>query len=196
MRPSKPDPAPKDPQESCTEAGSDLRQQWIAFLETLYASVSENSGLQCESLCHARCCPKVKTPKNQAEAVGHVAIFLPFELENIVSKTGIEPDQFQTAQIEFTPGTPIDIGFITNDLPCPFLREDHRCGIYEFRPLDCRSFPLIPVFQSDGGLNFRVDHACPSAKTHFPTHQEHLKDIWRGLLPRLPMNYRKLYNDL
>lgn len=41
-----------------------------------------------------------------------------------------------------------------DSLPCPALESDGRCGLYEFRPLVCRSMGLPP----DDGL--RVTGAC------------------------------------
>lgn len=41
-----------------------------------------------------------------------------------------------------------------DSLPCPALKSDGRCGVYEFRPLVCRSMGL----PSDNGL--RVVGAC------------------------------------
>lgn len=41
-----------------------------------------------------------------------------------------------------------------DSLPCPALENDGRCGLYEFRPLVCRSMGI----PSDNGL--QVDGAC------------------------------------
>ena len=173
-----------------------VRSDWFQQIETLHSSITEASGVECATCCSARCCPKAKTAGPIDEPVGHVAIMLPFELEYILSKTNIDPEKLQHTQIEFSSDTTLNIGFMTCAVPCPFLTPDNQCGIYEFRPLDCRSFPLIPFFNEDGSIRFYVDEVCPSAITFSPAYAEELKQIWKALLPRLPMSYRSLYNDL
>lgn len=175
---------------------SALQLEWFQRLTKLYHSISESSGLQCDTRCHARCCPKQKTAQNIADAIGHVAIMLPFEREHIIAKTGITPQKIQTIRIPFLEATHIDIGFITNELPCPFLSSGNQCSIYEIRPLDCRSFPLIPVFQDDGTLNFRMDNDCPSVITFSSSYKDAFKQLWVELLPHLPMSYRMTFNEL
>ncbi len=173
-----------------------LKQDWFQRLTTLYNSISESSGLECETRCHGRCCPKQKTAQNIAEAIGHVAIMLPFEREYIIAQTGISPNLIQSIRIPFSNNNELDIGFITNDLPCPFLTKENHCAIYNIRPLDCRSFPLIPVFEEDGTLNFRVDNDCPSVITFSSSYRESFQYLWLELLPHLPMSYRMTFNDL
>lgn len=53
-----------------------------------------------------------------------------FEAEYIYLKTGIphNPD---------TPHT------FNNEKPCPFLASDGQCGIYQFRPMVCRTFHAV-----------------------------------------------------
>jgi len=182
------------PEDAATSAT--LCATWFQRLDIVYQSITENSALECATRCSARCCPKSKALKNIDDAVGHVAIMLPFEMEYIRSKTNINPSQFQYARIEFTPDTAINIGFMTSEVPCPFLTANNQCGIYNIRPLDCRSFPLIPVFNPEGTINFRVDKECPSAMTFSITYQTQLKKVWKELLPSLPMSYRMLYNQL
>jgi len=62
--------------------------------------------------------------------------------------------------------------------------------------MDCRSFPLIPVFGSDGSLGFRIDSNCPSQGTFAADYQDRMKSVWQDLLPHLPMAYRMLYKRL
>jgi len=173
-----------------------LRTMWFQIIENLHKSITEKSGLECATRCSAYCCPKPKTPKNISKAVGHVAIMLPFEMEYILSKTGVSYTRLQHTRLELEPEIFIDIGFTTNSMPCPFLTTDEKCGIHEIRPLDCRSFPLIPVFSMEGTVNFRVDSECPSAVTFSSAYQTQFEKVWKELLPNLPMGYRTLYNQL
>jgi len=134
--------------------------------------------------------------KDAAYTVSHVAIMLPFEMEYILSKTDVDPARLRRASIDIQPGSPLDIGFVNIETPCPFLTEDFRCRAYAVRPMDCRSFPLVPVFGPENALTFRVDEACPSIDTFAPEYQEKLKTVWRDLLPHLPGSYRMLFNKL
>jgi len=174
-----------------------LHTIWLQRIESLHqATTKKRAKLECAPLCTARCCPQARALKDPDYAVGHVAIMLPFEMEYILSKTDIAQEQLQRASLELAPGISIDIGFVTSATPCPFLTDNYQCGIHDIRPLDCRSFPLIPVFNSDETVSFRVDRDCPSAHTFSTSYQDLLKDIWLDLLPELPMNYRILYNQL
>lgn len=47
---------------------------------------------------------------------------------------------------------------------CPFLSDDGRCGIYDFRPGLCRLFPLARGFREDGVFYLKQVHECPVQK--------------------------------
>lgn len=174
-----------------------LKETWIALIPDLHkATTKENANLQCASLCTARCCPQVRSRHDPNYAVGHVAIMLPFELEYICEQTDTSMEIFETAGIEYSKDFNLSIGYITNKNPCPFLTHDYKCGIHSIRPLDCRSFPLIPVFQANGEITYRTDSDCPSVDSLSKEYQDSLKKIWSELLEHLPMKYRMLYNEL
>ncbi len=137
-----------------------LRETWFRRIEKLHQAPTEGAGLECASRCTARCCPQAIASRELDYAVGHVAILLPFEMEYILSKINASSAQLQQAPLELAPGITIDVGFTTSATPCPFLADDYRCGIRDIRPLDCRSFPLIPVFSQDGGITFRLEDEC------------------------------------
>ena len=65
---------------------STFRTTWFERLEYLHQITTENSGLECASRCTARCCPQSVASIDPADAVGHVAIMLPFEMEYLISK--------------------------------------------------------------------------------------------------------------
>lgn len=176
---------------------SSLQDSWFQRIESLHKSATkEKDTLECASLCTARCCPQATAFKDPDYAIGHVAIMLPFEKEYILAKTHVTADQIQSTPVELAPGVNIEIGFITSATPCPFLANGYQCGIHEIRPLDCRSFPLIPVFNTDESLSFRTDQDCPSIHTFSESFQKMFKKIWSDLLPELPMSYRSVYNEL
>jgi len=184
---------PAAPTDVPTDA---LREVWFRRIETVHQAAAGDSGLECASLCTGRCCPQAMASRDPDYQVGHVAIMLPFEFEYLVARTGVASPAFQRAPLELTEDVSIDVGFITTDSRCPFLTADFRCGIHDIRPLDCRSFPVIPVFGADGTLTFRFDNDCPSLRTLATSHRESLMAAWRGILDYLPMTYRSLYNRL
>lgn len=176
---------------------STLQTEWFERLETLRHRTTGESGLACATRCTARCCPHAAmATQPPAYTVSHVMIMLPFEMEYILARTGVDPARLQRIPVEIAPGLIHDIGFANIETPCPFLTPDYRCRAYTFRPLDCRSFPLTPVFGPDGALDFRLAETCPSLDTFLPAYRERLKAIWRALLPYLSMGYRTLYNQL
>ena len=170
-----------------------LQATWFQRIEHLHEAANGSAGLECASQCTARCCPQSIARRDPAYAVGHVAIMLPFEMEYILSRTDVAPTQLQHAPLELAPGITIDIGFVTRSTPCPFLTTNYQCGIHDIRPLDCRSFPLIPVFSSNGTMTFRLDAECPSIREFSAAYQVQLRGVWEDLLSKLPINYRMLY---
>jgi uncharacterized protein len=52
-----------------------------------------------------------------------------------------------------------------NSIPCRFLQEDHKCSIYEIRPVACRRYPHTDEesFASRPLLNQANTIVCPAA---------------------------------
>lgn len=175
---------------------STLQDGWFKRISHLHQIITEDAEMECATRCTARCCPQAIAIKDPDYAVGHVAIMLPFEMEFILSKTNFSLEQLQQTSIELSPGINIDIGYTTNKKPCPFLSAEYECSVHAIRPLDCRSFPLIPIFDIDGTIAFHIDTDCPSANTFSSSYQMKIIQIWEELLPVLPMSYRTLYNEL
>ena len=77
---------------------------------------------------------------------------------------------------------------------CPCTKA---CRIYDSRPLDCRSFPVVPVF---GGGASRVEtyiskSYCPIAHSLPEGFVEAVREAWEILLPFLPLGWRKAYDE-
>jgi Fe-S-cluster containining protein len=49
---------------------------------------------------------------------------------------------------------------------CTFL-EAGLCALEDIKPVDCRIFPLDPIFKEDGQMDFVIDVNCPAAQ-HLP----------------------------
>lgn len=60
------------------------------------------------------------------------------DIRRIAKHLGLSRTAFVETYLE---GDPEDGGYRTRSLPCPFLGDDGRCGIYEVRPKACREFP-------------------------------------------------------
>ena len=174
-----------------------LRTEWFRRLDALGGATAGESGLECAWLCTGRCCPHAAmATREPAYTVSHVAIMLPFEMEYIIARTGVDPARFRRTPAEIAPGVVVDIGSFDIEMPCPFLTDDFQCRGHAFRPLDCRSFPLVPVFGAGGELTFRLETGCPSLDTFSPAYQARLKAAWQDLLPHLSADYRTVYNRL
>jgi Fe-S-cluster containining protein len=173
-----------------------LQAEWLHRLEALSEAAAGEADLECAARCTGRCCPHAAmAAREPAYTVSHVAILLPFEMEYIVARSGVDAARFRRTLVKVAPGCIIEIGSFDIEMPCPFLTGDFRCWGYEFRPLDCRSFPLVPVFAA-GGLAFRLEAACPSLETFAPAYRACLEAVWRKLSPHLSAGYRALYDRL
>ena len=57
-----------------------------------------------------------------------------------------------------------DYGYFTKKLPCPFLADDNKCGIYEIRPAGCKTYPPAKLRLSPEQLDVLYDNIgiCPA----------------------------------
>ncbi|MBU0927678.1 MAG: YkgJ family cysteine cluster protein [Spirochaetes bacterium] len=58
-----------------------------------------------------------------------------------------------------------DLGWMVAVMPCPFLRDDNACDIYDVRPRDCDDFPYTRergIQRALGRLAFNTEF-CPAA---------------------------------
>ena len=172
-----------------------LKEAWFARIARAHEESVGESGLVCDMVCTARCCPHVPRASEEP-TVSHVAIMLPFEMEYIMEHTGVDRACFTETLVEIAPGVLHPIGSFDLGRPCPFLNNRFQCNAYEHRPLDCRSFPLIPVFQEEKALSFRYGEGCPSLHTFLPEYQEQMKQVWYNVLPALSRDYRIVYRRL
>lgn len=71
------------------------------------------------------------------------------------------------------------------------------CHIYENRPLDCRSFPVVPEFSEDGNdVNVRISRKyCPIADKLPPGFVDSVRRVWQSLAPYLPADWKHYYNN-
>lgn len=146
-------------------------------INTNYSSTfydNKSSISQCES------CPK---NINCCTRSDNIVVF-PYEREIIISNTGRE-DCFKLD---------VESGLFLinheNGSPCPFLTSDFRCGIYELRPLDCKTWPITLDIKTK---SYVADTACPA-------YQEGLSDSFllnaKKMLEGIHPDYIKAFSEL
>lgn len=84
---------------------------------------------------------------------------------------------------------------------CTMFSKKGRCTIYKDRPLDCRSFPVVPRFSltDDTKVQFFIsDTYCPLGKNISKLPPNFIHDTvktWKYLVPMIPLSWKKLYNE-
>jgi hypothetical protein len=114
-------------------------------------------------------------------------------MEYLMEKTGVARDVFRRWPLALTPDVTIEIGMFDLGKTCPFLTENLQCSIYTFYPLDCRTYPLLPVLNYRRELEWELGASCPSRLLLNPRFGEAVKLIWQELLSVLPQAWWDLY---
>ncbi len=82
--------------------------------------------------------------------------------------------------------------------PCPAHHPCVQgCAIYRHRPIDCRSFPIVPHFEADGTVGIRVSRSyCPIADSVPHGFADAVQAAWHLLAPHLPKEWKQKYNQI
>lgn len=64
-------------------------------------------------------------------------LFIQSDIERIARHLKIKPGQFIQTYLQMDE----DGDFVLQSLPCPFLKKDNYCSIYEVRPKACQQYP-------------------------------------------------------
>lgn len=96
----------------------------------------------------ARCC-KNYSPRFKAPDIKRISKYLKMK---------------ETAFIEKYLQIDHEGDYVANTKPCPFLGEDHHCGIYDHRPTDCQRFPYTDedVFFKRISITLKNASFCPA----------------------------------
>ena len=173
-----------------------LKSEWFERLDRIIdnSKTIPSSDLKCIELCHERCCPRVDLRlKPQHKVISSIVVLLPFEMEYLMERTGASRNAFRRWPLAWTPDVTIEIGMFDLGKTCPFLTENLQCSIYQIYPLDCRTYPLLPVLNDRRELEWELSDTCPSAMLLNPKFGEGVKLIWQELLPMLPQAWWDLY---
>ncbi len=94
------------------------------------------------------------------------------DVRRIARNLGIKEAQFKDQYIRIDE----DQDMVMASTPCPFLGEDHKCFIYEFRPKACRQYPHTNQLEFMRNSHLHVTNAryCP-AVFHI---MEQLKEVF------------------
>lgn len=83
---------------------------------------------------------------------------------------------------------------------CTMLNLSGTCLIYDHRPLDCRSFPVVPRFSlsNDDVAFYLANTYCPLGKTPSLLPDGFIPDVekmWRLLAPMIELSWKAEYNS-
>lgn len=177
--------------EEKDRAYENARHHWFRLYEQVNAIETPLAVIDCLSMCQALCCPRKKMPAPQ---VGSFVSFLPFELEYIadVLKLDVANQKFAWEEITLLDGTELSVPWTRE---CPFL-NGIRCDIYSFRPLDCRSFPLMASAFREAQLEFELNTNCPGHHDVTEPFRRHISEIWRMIYSSIPQTWWDLLEEI
>jgi len=124
-----------------------LQQHRGKQLDKFAASIHEKVFQNIDCLDCAGCCSGLPPIVNKTDA------------SRIAKKLGLSVANFETDYLTLDE----DNDRVMKQTPCPFLLEDKKCSIYEFRPKACREYPHTDVGFSKN-LAYHATNAtyCPA----------------------------------
>ncbi len=102
-----------------------LKQKKEKELDEVFHSLHEKVFEEIDCLECANCC-KTTSP-----------MLFPKDIERMADAVRMKPSLFSDKYIKIDE----DGDFVFKSSPCPFLKEDNYCSIYEDRPKACREYP-------------------------------------------------------
>lgn len=142
----------------------DNRDVWFELLGSVYEQTGHPQG----ELKICTDCAEVP-----CEVGPEQVTLLPFEAEFIQSRLRAEGREESIATIEGIAGC----------ARCPFFQQQ-RCSIHPHRPLDCRTYPLVPDLRN-GVIDFQVSGVCPRWDGSDVPFVGLMAQVWRRLQPHL-----------
>lgn len=132
---------------------------------------------------HCRNCPKETHCCYRAPTI----VVLPNEAAKLIERTK-RPDLFVPEE-----GGLYSIKKTTGS-PCPFLTKDNLCGVYDIRPIDCRSWPLTLNLATETKGDLLEDADCPAVQNGALTAR--FVQAARKTLSKIPVLLRSFFVKL
>lgn len=166
------------------------RETWRTRVQHIHQATA-HAGLPCFEVC----------PEARCETEGDEGVlFLPYEHEvasEYLDRDTTEMEGVYTLELTTATGESLPVVALSGERRCPFLTPDLRCGIHEARPFDCRSYPVMPIFEADGRVLFYQAYFkhCPLGGKVSDEFRELMERLWREVNPHLPWEWKRFYND-
>jgi Fe-S-cluster containining protein len=150
------------------------RQGWLQLLAELYEETGHPRGELkiCTECAEAPC-----------EVGPEQVTLLPYEDEFIQARLAAEGRCVSLAEVRGIAGCE----------QCPFF-VSRRCSIHPHRPIDCRTYPLVPRFAlGEQRIAFSVSGVCPIRAGVDRPFIELMRVVWEKLHVRLSEDWKKTY---
>jgi uncharacterized protein len=117
-------------------------------LNQLADIIHENVFDQIDCLDCANCCKSIPPIINETD------------IRRISKYLGLKVTDFKEQYAKYDE----DMDMVMNALPCPFLQNDNKCEIYEYRPKACREYPHTGDFEFVKNLKLHAINSeyCPA----------------------------------
>lgn len=154
---------------------SNKKQKLFDLYEEMFSS---KNGVGLLNLC--------RECKASCEKGPDVVVLLPFESQFIKHKLR------QSRNEKTSPSKIREIECVTGC--CPFF-QDEKCSIHSFRPIDCRTYPLTPIFKKNS-FELKLLRGCPYRDNIPRSFLNQISSVWQRLLPLLSSTWKKRYNHV
>jgi Fe-S-cluster containining protein len=150
------------------------KKRSFLILDTVYA-ITRGASAEIEKCSHCRGCPC------ETSEAGEYVTLIPDEAEYMAYRLRMAKRQDLASLVPE----------ISESGICPFLKEE-RCSIHDVRPIDCRSYPLVPQFEGNN-IRFAMSKLCPYWMEIGDEFVRLFKRAWLMLSPLLDEAWRKQY---
>lgn len=133
--------------------------------------------------CQLKICIHCK--KVPCEIKNEKVVFLPLEEKFICHKLKQAGYEIKISKIKQ----------IAYKKTCPFF-DGRWCTIHKFRPFDCRSYPIIPMFDTVNSWNLSLSTNCPYCDDLPSAFIDIIKKAWRTIIPYLSPSWEIIYNKI
>lgn len=151
------------------------KKRLFELYDRIYSSNNEIGNLDICQQCEATC-----------EEGIDIVVLLPLEDEFI---------QYKLKKEHHTQCTlPAVRAIESADGKCPFF-ANKKCTIHSFRPIDCRTYPLTPLF-TEKSFHLKLLRGCPHSDKIPRNFLNQIFNMWIYLLPFLSSDWKKKYNHI